>query len=116
MEEILVEVLSSLFGERVFPDVAEIDTPVPFCVYRQIGGDPLNYLGPESPERKNALIEIVVCTYSRLETAELMREVENRLVAAPLHALVMDGMKAIYDEETKMRAATQEFSVWSPPE
>ena len=44
MEETLVKVLSALFGDRVFPDVAEIDTPVPFCVYRQIGGTPVNTL------------------------------------------------------------------------
>ena len=43
MEKALVETLSSIFGERVFPDVAEIDTPTPFCVWRQIGGDPVNY-------------------------------------------------------------------------
>lgn len=116
MEKALVETLSSIFGERVFPDVAEIDTPTPFCVWRQIGGDPVNYLGPESPDRKNALIEIVVCTHNRMETMKLIRKVENALCSAPLYAEVMDGAKAIYDEETKIRAATQEFSVWDPSE
>ena len=114
MEKALVDALSEIFGKNVFPYVADINTPTPFCIWRQIGGMPLNYLGDEYSGKKNALIEVVVCTYSRLETAELMRKVENRLVIAPLHATVMDGMKAIYDEETKLRAATQEFSIWTP--
>lgn len=112
MEKTLVEVLSALFGDRVFPDVAEINTPVPFCVYRQIGGDPINYLGPELPDRKNALIEIVVCTYSRQDTMRLIRRVEDALCSAPLYAEAMDGAKSVHDKETGIRAATQEFSIW----
>ncbi len=51
-----------------------------------------------------------------METMKLIRKVENALCSAPLYAEVMDGAKAIYDEETKIRAATQEFSVWDPSE
>lgn len=112
MEEILVEVLSSLFGDRVFPDVAEIDTPVPFCVYRQIGGTPVNILDGVPADRKNAIIEIVVVSRTRKETMSLMRAVEDMLVQKPVYANVVSGVQSMYDDETKLRAATQEFSIW----
>ena len=114
MEETLVKVLSELFGGRVFPDVAEIGTPVPFCVFRQIGGTPVNTLDGVPVGRKNALVEIVVVSRTRKETMELIRAVEDILVQSPVYANVMSGAQSLYDEETELRAATQEFSIWEP--
>lgn len=114
MEETLVKVLSSLFDDRVFPDVAEIATPVPFCVFRQIGGTPVNTLDGVPVGRKNALVEIVVVSRTRKETMELIRAVEDILVQSPVYANVMSGAQSLYDEETELRAVTQEFSIWEP--
>ena len=114
MEETLVKILSALFGGRVFPDVAEIGTPVPFCVFRQIGGTPVNSLDGVPVGRKNALVEIVVVSRTRKETMELIRAVEDILVQSPVYANVMSGAQSLYDEETELRAATQEFSIWEP--
>lgn len=112
MEEALVEALTDLFGENVFPDVADIDTPVPFCVYRQIGGTPVNTIDGVPPDRRNALIEVVVVTRTRKETMAMMRAVEDLLRQEPIYATVMSGAQSLYDEETKLRAAIQEFSIW----
>ena len=112
MEETLVKVLSALFGDRVFPDVAEIDTPVPFCVYRQIGGTTVNTLDGVPADRKNAIVEIVVVSRTRKETMSLIRAVEDMLVQGPVYANVVSGVQSMYDDETKLRAATQEFSIW----
>lgn len=112
MEETLVKVLSALFDDRVFPDVAEIDTPVPFCVYRQIGGSPVNTLDGVPADRKNAIVEIVVVSRTRKETMTLIRAVEDMLVQGPVYANVMSGVQSLYDEETGLRAATQDFSIW----
>ena len=112
MDETLVKVLSALFDDRVFPDVAEIDTPVPFCVYRQIGGSPVNTLDGVPADRKNAIVEIVVVSRTRKETMTLIRAVEDMLVQGPVYANVMSGVQSLYDEETGLRAATQDFSVW----
>ena len=112
MDETLVKVLSALFDDRVFPDVAEIDTPVPFCVYRQIGGSPVNTLDGVPADRKNAIVEIVVVSRTRKETMTLIRAVEDMLVLGPVYANVMSGVQSLYDEETGLRAATQDFSVW----
>jgi hypothetical protein len=112
MEEALVKALTDLFGENVFPDVADIDTPVPFCVYRQIGGTPVNTIDGVPPDRKNALVEIVVVSRTRKETMTMIRAVEDMLRQAPLYATVMSGAQSLYDEETKLRAAVQEFSIW----
>lgn len=112
MEETLVKVLSALFGDRVFPDVAEIDTPVPFCVYRQIGGTPVNTLDGVPADKKNAIVEIVVVSRTRKETMSLIRAVEDMLVQGPVYANVVSGVQSMYDDETKLRAATQEFSIW----
>ncbi|MCZ4065721.1 DUF3168 domain-containing protein [Oxalobacter aliiformigenes] len=112
MEEALVKALSVLFGDRVFPDVADIDTPVPFCVYRQIGGTPVNTIDGVPADRKNAIVEIVVVSRTRKETMSLMRAVEDTLMQGPIYATVMSGAQSLYDDETKLRAATQEFSIW----
>lgn len=113
IEADILTALSSLVGGRVFPDVADAGTTMPFITYQQKGGKPVNFLGAEYADKKNARFQINVWCTTRSQASTLARQVENIMVAAPILAKVESGVIATYDEETKARGTIQDFSVWS---
>lgn len=112
MEKKLVDTLSCLFGNRVWPDIAPIDTEKPFCIWQQVGGNAVNYLEAVASDRKNARIQITVWAETRKESMSLIRQVENLLVSEPVCATVVLGAQAVYDDDTGLRGAMQDFSIW----
>lgn len=112
MEKKLVETLSGLFGDRVWPDIAPMDTEKPFCIWQQVGGSAVNYLEAVAADRKNARIQITVWAETREEAMSLIRQVENLLVAEPICATVILAAQSTYDNDTGLRGAMQDFSIW----
>ena len=109
MEKKLVDTLSCLFGNRVWPDIAPIDTEKPFCIWQQVGG---NAVKGVASERKIGRIQITVWAETREESMSLIRQVENLLVSEPVCATVVLGAQAVYDDDTGLRGAMQDFSIW----
>ena len=112
MEKTLVKALSSLFGDRVFPDVAPMNTAKPFCIYQQVGGTPVNFIEAMPADRKNARMQITVWAETRSEAMILIRSVEDVLVQKPFCATVLLGAQSTWDDDTGMRGAIQDFSIW----
>lgn len=112
IEATLVTALSAIVA-RVYPDIAETGTALPYVTYQQVGGTPVNYLAGVGSDKKNARIQINVWATTRIEAMTLIRQVEDAMVASPLYGLIEGGAQARYDEETKTRGATQDFSFWS---
>ena len=105
--------LSSLAGGRVFPDVAPEGTARPYLTYQQVGGDALNYLEGTVPGKRNARIQINAWADTRLAASELSERAEDLLrLAAGLQVEVLGARVSIYEEDTKLRGARQDFSVW----
>lgn len=105
--------LSSLAGGRVFPDVAPEVTVRPYLTYQQVGGDALNYLEATVPGKRNARIQINAWADTRLAASELSEQAEDALrLAAGLQAEVLGARVSIYEEDTRLRGARQDFSVW----
>lgn len=105
--------LSGLVSGRVYPDIAPQGAAKPFITYQQKGGKPVNFLGPEYSDKKNARFQINVWSATRSEAANIARQVENIMAMSPLFAKIESGVIATYDEETQARGTLQDFSVWS---
>jgi len=112
IESDLVAALGPLVNNRVYPDVAPANVTLPFCTYQQVGGKAVNYLGPESSDKKNARIQITVWSKTRKQAMEIIRAVEDAVVQAPLLGEVLGAAIARYDEATAYRGAMQDFSFW----
>lgn len=113
MNEIdLVNALNPFVSNRVYPDTAELNTPLPFILYQQVGGLGFNYLGNENTDKKNARIQISVFCATRGQAMNMIRDIEDALVLSPINAQVLGAAIATYDEQTHVRGATQDFSVW----
>lgn len=108
----IVNALNPLVSNRVYPDVADFETPRPYIVYQQVGGQSVNFLEPSSSQLKNARIQITVWSDTRLQAMSLIRHVEDIMRAPPIAAFVQGAAIAHYDNSTELRGAMQDFSVW----
>lgn len=113
VELIIFDALRALVSDRVFPDVAPEETARPYITYQQVGGEAVNFVDSTVPSMKNGRWQINVWADSRLDAAPLARLVEDTLRAVTaLRPTVLGGPIARYDEETKLRGTTQDFSFW----
>lgn len=114
IESQVYDALKALAGGQVYPDVAPAGTQPPYITYQAVGGQPINYLGGESPGKRNARMQVSVWAATRLAAVALAQQVEDAMRAAkPLQTEVLTGQLAVYDEETTYRGALQDYSVWS---
>ena len=74
--------LGPLVGGRAFPDVAPQGAPVPYITYQAVGGDPINFLTGEAPDKSNTRMQVNVWAATRLEAAELGALIEATVRAA----------------------------------
>jgi hypothetical protein len=108
----IVSALDALVSGRVFPDVADFETPRPYIVYQQVGGKAINFLEAAASQLKNARIQVAVWSDTREQSMTLIRQVEGIMRAAPINAFVEGAAIAHYDNSTSLRGAMQDFSVW----
>jgi len=97
---------------RVFTDVAPFDTPRPYVIYQQIGGQAYQYLESASPGLLNAYMQISVWDDSRLGANALMRQIEVALVAG-MQTKPQSALQAVHDEGTGRYGAQQDFDIWA---
>ena len=102
--------LVHLAGGRVLPDFAPEDTALPFIVYQAVGGEPVNFITGEQPEKQPVRMQVSVWAKTRLQASELGQQVEVAVRAASaLQPEVATGRVAIYDEATQYRGTRQDF-------
>lgn len=105
--------LQQLAGGRVFPDVAPEGTEVPYITFQAVGGEPLNFLSGDRPDKANSRVQVNVWAATRLEASEIGAQVEDLMrEASRLQPEVLTGRAATYDETTKYRGTMQDFSLW----
>lgn len=96
---------------RFFPDFAPPNTPAPYAIWQQVGGQPLAYGDDAIPDKRNGRIQITVWAANRAAANALMLQIEAAMIAQshrPIGALL-----ATYDEGAGLRGAIQDFSVWA---
>lgn len=110
-EALIYDALKHLAGGRVLPDFAPEGTALPFIVYQAVGGEPVNYLTGEQPDKQKVRMQVSVWAgESRIAASELGQQVETAIRAATnLLTEVATGRLATYDEETRARGTRQDF-------
>lgn len=113
LESDLVTLLKTLCP-RVFPDVAPTDTQRPYITWQQIGGDAPVYVEGATPNRRNAQVQINAWADTRAQANALSLQIEAALVAATgMQAQPQGALIAAHDEDTDLRGAQQDFSIWA---
>lgn len=117
IEASIFATLKTLVANRVYRDVAPQNvTALPRITFSQIGGDAVNFLDQARPSKKNARIQISCWGSDRDSVAALARSVEDALRAANsagvTQTVVLSGMMAVYEPDTKLYGAHQDFSIW----
>lgn len=110
-EALIYDALKHLADGRVLPDFAPEGTALPFIVYQVVGGEPVNFLTGEQPDKQKVRMQVSVWAgESRIEASELGQHVEEAIrLATHLQPEVATGRAATYDEETKYRGTRQDF-------
>lgn len=112
VESDLVSVLEPLAGSRVYPDVAPDNVARPYITYQQVGGTPVNFLSGV-PSKRNGRFQINVWADTRIEAANIIRQVEDAVrLSSLLLAVTEGGAVADYEDEMKLYGARQDFSIW----
>lgn len=114
-ENIIFATLRGLVADRVYPDVAPEDSALPRIVYQQAGGTAVQYAEGNLPQDENARMQVACWATTRDAATTLAKQVEDALVAAPGCTVQLIGKRvSVYEEDTGLRGARQDFSVWSP--
>lgn len=114
LETSIADALSALVDGRVYPDVADeqTPTPTPYITYQQVGGRSVSFVDSTAPNKKNARVQINVWAATRTAASDLGRTVEDTLRTA-LRATALGALVATYDPETRLRGTRQDFSIWT---
>ncbi|WP_275760836.1 DUF3168 domain-containing protein [Ralstonia pseudosolanacearum] len=104
--------VAPMVGDRVYPDEAPADEPLPYVTYSQIGGRPFTFLAG-LPDKRNGRFQFNVWAQTRDEASLLMRAIADALeLDDVLQATPLGELAATVEPETKLRGATQDFSIW----
>lgn len=115
-EQAIFTALRGIAADRVYPDFAPERAACPYIVYQQVGGGALNFLDSSAPGTKNARFRISVWAKTRKDAAAVIAQIEAAMrAAAALRTTVLAAPMALADPETRLRGATQDFSVWFEP-
>lgn len=111
--EKIFSVLGELAGGRVFPGIAEPDTPTPYITFQVIGGPPINFVTGETPAKRFVRVQINVWSATSIEAFEVTAHVESALRAeTALQTEALTSAGDTYDELTEYRGAMQEFQLF----
>ncbi|MCO5412851.1 DUF3168 domain-containing protein [Ralstonia mojiangensis] len=106
--------VAPIVSDRVFPDEAPADTVLPYVTYSQIGGRAFTFLAG-LPDKRNGRFQFNVWAKTRDEASTLMRAIADTLeLDDVLQATPLGELAATLEPETKLRGATQDFSIWFP--
>ena len=98
---------------RVFPDVAPAETVKPFITWQQVGGDVIQPFAG-LPDKRNALVQINCWAERRIDANAPALAVEAALVGATVFvARPQSALVATNDDDTDLRGAMQDFSLWA---
>lgn len=111
--EQIFSVLGELAEGRVFPGIAEAETPTPYITFQVIGGPPINFVTGETPAKRFARVQVNVWASTSIEAFQVAAQVESALRAeTAMQTEALSGAGDTYDELTTYRGAMQEFQLF----
>lgn len=115
VETLIYSALKNLASNRVYRDIAPPTvTALPRITFQQVGGEAINFLDAATvPSKKHARFQVNCWDDRRDDAMALAREVEDTLRAvSALHTTVLGAAVAVYEEDTRLYGAMQDFSFW----
>ena len=99
---------------HTFPIVAPFDTPTPYVIWQQVGGQSLRFLDNTAGDKRNAYIQISVWAATKMQATTLARAIEDALCAATavLQATPQGEPVDAFDDGDELRGTVQSFSIW----
>lgn len=115
VETLIVQSLGPIFEGRVYPDTATGDTPMPFVIFQQVGGQSASFVDGSLPDKQNARMQVTVWSKSRAQASELIARVQSAICGAPVLGMPLGAHISLRDPETGFKGAVQDFSIWYAP-
>ena len=114
VETLVFSALKPLVSNRVYTPIAPpTATTLPRITFQQVGGAAVNFFEGNVPSKKNCRMQVNVWHSEPQAAMALMREVEDTLrPASGLQATVLGAAVQIYEPDTKLHGAMQDFSLW----
>jgi hypothetical protein len=113
LEEKLSEVLGGLVNGNVSPDVVpDTDQVFPWITFQQVGGRAGWYMEREVPSRLHARVQVNVWAKTRMEAAEIARQVEVAICAGFDVAEPYGAPVASYEDKVRLYGTRQDFGIW----
>ena len=113
IETDLVALLKAI-NPRTYPDVAPEGTTTPYVTWQQIGGESLRYVD-NTADSRYPLIQISAWSRSRLESAAMIRQIEDALCAAAAFQAAPQGEPiSRHEPDTGLYGSIQRFDVFGP--
>ena len=114
MESLVYAALGGLVDGEVYPDFAPEGVPRPFITFQAVGGNPINFLTGDVPDKERSRVQVSVWAATRLEASDIGKQAENTLrVVAGLQTTVLTGRIATFDEDTELRGTMQDFEFFT---
>ena len=111
VESDIFAVLGALASNRVYPDVAPTGVVKPYFTYQQVGGPAINFLNG-IPDKRSGRFQVNVWATTRAQAMTLIRQAEDALrLSAALNASTQGGAVALYEDDTKLYGARQDFGI-----
>lgn len=113
VEAVILNSLKDLVANRIYPDVAPEQVKRPYITFQQVGGQAVNFLSAELPDKRNSRFQLSVWADSRLDAAKLSRQLEERLrQVKELQTTVLSEPVSMHEPETRLYGVRQDFSFW----
>lgn len=114
IESDLFNSIKGLCGNRVFPDLAPLNTVKPYVTYTQIGGETVNYTDNIVPDLQNGRFQFNVWGTSRSQCSALMLQIEAALImSTTLQARPIGAQSGSYDFDMAIYGSQMDFSIWA---
>ena len=111
MESDLVTLLKTVCA-RVYPDLAQTGTAVPYVTWQGIGGESIRFLDNTDGGKRETLMQISVWSSSRLEALTVIRQIEDLLCASALFQTRPEGGPvSTYEPDPQLYGCIQRFSI-----
>ena len=111
IDAIMRTALDPLVNERVFPDIAPMNTDRPYATYQAVGGADASTLdGPATT--RNARMQVNVWCDARIEATALMDQVIDALCGDAIAGVPIGAPVSGHEEDTNLYGSRLDFSIW----
>jgi hypothetical protein len=111
VESLVFGALRSLVSDQVYPDVNDAGTAAPYIVYQVVGGTTPAFMENTAVDKEQFRVQVNVWHSTRSGARALSKQAADAMVG--IGARPVSSAISLYDEDTKLRGASQDFLFWT---